>query len=149
MDMNNIVPTIVQGLEIVVTFLNNVPVEYYAVIIASLPFSVMVSFAKVFIKRHWDATPSETKMFLTNFGGIALMALAAYLQTTPETDPWVAVGSLVGVTTFIQQPFFFKVVKPFTVFTVRFISQWNKGNALNDELMSAAMPESGLPVETK
>jgi len=146
MDMNNIVPTIVQGLQIVFTFLNNVPVEYYAVIIASLPFSVMVSFAKVFIKRHWDATPSETKMFLTNFGGIALMAIAAYLQTTPETDPWVAVGSLVGVTAFIQQPFFFKVVKPFTA---RFISQWDKGKDLNDELMSAAMPESGLPVETK
>lgn len=144
--MEQIIPILTSSAHTVLTFLNNVPIEYYGVILASLPFSLIVAFVKVFIKQRWDTTPSETKMFLTNFGGIALMAVAAYLQTTPVTDPWVAVGSLIGITAFIQQPFFFKVVKPFVA---RFVEQWDKGSALNSELMSAAVPVTGLPVETK
>ncbi len=144
--MQDILHIIVQGGQQVMTFLGNVPAEYYAVIFASLPFSMLIAFVKTFVMRKWDATPSETKMFLTNFGGLALMSVAAYLSTTPNTDPWVAVGSLVGITSVFQQPFFYKVVKPMVA---SFWRQWDAGKALHGDLTSAAVPKSGLPIDVQ
>lgn len=144
--MEQIVPTLINAGQAILGFLNSVPPEYYVYFIATLPFSVLVSFVKLFIKRHWDTQPSEVKMFFGNAGGLIVMAVIAYLSTTPSIDPFVAVGNLLGLGLLIQQPFFFKVVKPFVA---RFIEQWDRGAALNDELSSAAMPSGGLPVETK
>lgn len=128
----------------VLNFLNNVPAEYYAVILAALPFSIMVAFVKTFVQRKWDMAPSETKMFLTNFFGLVLLAIGAYLQSTPETDPVLAIAGLVGITTAVQQPFFFRFVKPFVR---NFWENWDRGRQLNDEMKSAAVPPAGLPLE--
>jgi hypothetical protein len=135
---------IASGATALVQFLNNVPAEYYAVILASLPFSFIVALVKSVAVRRWDAMPSETKMFLTNFGGLIVMAFGAYLSTTPSQDPVAAIAALVGVTTAIQQPFFYKVVKPVVA---NFWANWEKGGQLNDDMRSAAIPPSGLPIE--
>ena len=135
-----------EGAGHVLTFLNGVPPEVYVLILASLPFSVIVAFAKTFIQRKWDVVPSETKLFLTNFFGIVLMAVGAYLSMTPEQDPVVAIFGLVGATTAVQQPVYFRFIKPFVK---NFWAEWDKGKTLNDELRSAALPENGLPIETK
>lgn len=128
----------------VLYLLNSVPPEVYIVILASLPFSVLVAFVKTFVQRKWDKVPSETKMFLINFAGILMMAVGAYLNMTPETDPAVAIAGIVGVTAFVQQPFFFRFVKPFMK---SFWTQWDNSKGLNNDLTSAAVPESGLPIE--
>ncbi len=130
----------------ILQFLNSVPLEVYAVILASLPFSVLVAFVKTFVQRKWDKAPSEVKMFLINCGGIIMMAFGAYLSTTPETDPVNAIAGLVGATLLVQQPVFFRFVKPFVK---NFWEQWDKSKSLNNDITSAAIPEAGLPIDQK
>ena len=142
--MDTILPTLTEWGTVVLNFLNSVPAEVYAVMLASLPLSVLLAWVKTFVQRRWDKAPSETKMFLINFGGIIMLAFGAYLNMTPEQDPAVAIASIVGATALVQQPFFFRFVKPFVK---NFWEQWDKSKTLNEEITSAAIPEDGLPIE--
>lgn len=146
--MEQFIPTLLEWLiqlpGATLGFLNSIPAEVYAVILLSLPFSVLVAFTKTFVQRHWDLVPSETKMFLINFSGILMMAVGAYLNMIPEQDPTIAIASIVGMTAAVQQPVFFKFVKPFMN---NFWEQWDKSKALTTDPNSAAIPEGGLPIE--
>lgn len=131
-------------------FLNTVELSTVVVLIASLLLSVVLALSKNFIEHKWNKVPSETKMFLTNVGGIVAIAFGEYMMTSPTTDPMVAIASLVGLATVVQQPFYFKVVKPIVNRVMsNFWEIWERGVVLSDDLTSAAVPENGLPIETK
>ena len=142
--IQNVIGWLVQVPGWTLEFLNSVPPEVYAVIIASLPFSVLVAFTKTFVQRHWDKVPSDTKMSLINLGGILMMAVGAYLNMTPEQDPIAAIAGIVGATALVQQPFFFRFVKPMVN---NFWENWDKSKGLGDYPADASIPADGLPIE--
>lgn len=126
--------------------LNNVPADYYLAIIGALPLSFALSFLKTFAKRKWDTEPSEVKMFLTNLGGIAFMALIAYLNSNGSSDPYTAIASLILPATVLQQPLYFKLVKPLMQ---RVWDIYDKSLVASTDVTSAAVPAAGLPIEAK
>lgn len=140
----NLLQAIPGFLQNVLDFLNALPPEYWAVILATIPVSGIIVVVKIWAQRKWDKTPSSTKMFLINFFALVGMAVAAYLSTTPTEDPIDAISSVVGLGLLVQQPIYFRFIKPIIKLTFQ---NWDAGKALDEEMRSAALPKDGLPLE--
>lgn len=127
----------------IVLWLNDVPDGVWYAILGSGFWSGLLYTIKIFLKRRWDKAPSEVKMFFTNAFGLLVIAATAYISMTPDVDPLLAIGGLFGLTTLLQQPFFFKVVKP------KVIQAWenyDQAAALKEEMRTAAI-EGQTPLE--
>lgn len=128
----------------VLDFLNALPAEYWAVIVATIPVSGIIVVVKIWAQRKWDKTPSSTKMFLINFFALVGMAVAAYLSTTPTEDPIDAIATMVTGGLLLQQPVYFRFIKPIIKMT---FENFDEGVKLSEEMKSAAVPKDGLPLE--
>lgn len=135
---------IVQGGQHVLNFLNGIPPEYWVIILGSIPVSAIIIVFKTAVKRKWDKAPSETKMFLTNFGALVAIAVGTYLSTTPTDDPVNAIFSMVGLGLLVQQPVYFRFIKPLITLAWQ---NYDSAKQLNEEMKSAAVPPAGVPLE--
>lgn len=141
--MEQILSIVVQGGKVVLDFLNSIPAEYWVVILATVPVSGIIVIVKTWGLRKWDKAPSSTKMFLINFFTLVGMAVAAYLSTTPTEDPIDAIATMVTGGLLVQQPVYFRFIKPIVKLAWE---QYDAGAKLSEEMRSAAI-EGQTPLE--
>lgn len=120
----------------VLDFIKNIPAPVWESLAAAFILSPVGATIKRFfsIQRGWV-------MFVIIAAGAAATSFLAYSQFNPDMERWV-VGVMTAMTYFMSQPIYYAFVKP--------LSEWiwatiDKANHFDEQVMSAAVPEGGVP----
>ena len=133
-----------QYLQPIADALNQVPPAFWPLAVQTVISAVIVSPLALTIKKWWKIEGEKVMMFIVILGSI-VTAVIAYLQDDPKYGPWlVAVQG--GLTFATTQPVYYLFVKPlYSGLASWFASQVAQAAQLND-VKSAAVPASGLPI---